>query len=98
VFVSASIRVADGKRPNAHVSLQALTEHRRDIPAFGVESAETLGPADKFSVIDALLPIEPQGVTYCLGRSPTLVRTRLTSMGTRTRRDVLRLDSQHDLK
>jgi hypothetical protein len=80
------------------VSLQTLTEHRRDIPAFGVESAETLGPADEFAMIDTVLPIEPQGVTYCWGRSPTLGRTRLTSMGTRTRRDVLRLDSQHNLK
>ena len=44
----------------AHVRLQALAEHRSDIPAFGVESAETLGPADEFAVIDALLPIQPR--------------------------------------
>ena len=47
------------------MSLQALTEHRRNIPAFGIESAETLGPTNEFAVIDTLLPIQPQGVTYC---------------------------------
>ena len=40
--------------------LQALAEHRRDISAFGIEGAETLGPADEFAVIDALLPIQPR--------------------------------------
>jgi len=43
-----------------YVFLQALAEHLSDVPAFGVESAETLGPADEFAVIDALLPIQPR--------------------------------------
>ena len=50
--------------PCAHVSLQALTEHRSNVTAFGVESAKTLGPADKFAVIDALLPNSAPRVTY----------------------------------
>ena len=39
------------------MSLQAFAEHRSDISAFGIGSAETLGPANEFTVIDALLPI-----------------------------------------
>jgi hypothetical protein len=53
-----SIRARNSKI-YAHVCLQALAEHRSDVPAFGVESAETLGPADEFAMIDALLPIQP---------------------------------------
>ncbi len=40
-----------------HMALQAIAEHRSDISAFGIGSAETLGPANEFAVIDALLPI-----------------------------------------
>jgi hypothetical protein len=44
-------------REETHMSLQAIAEHRSDISAFGIGSAETLGPANEFAVIDALLPI-----------------------------------------
>jgi len=39
------------------MTFQAIAEHRSDISAFGIVSAETLGPANEFAVIDALLPI-----------------------------------------
>ena len=71
--------------------LQAIAEHRSDIPAFGIRGAETLGPANEFAMIDALLPITRNA---WVGNIPSIsVMTRLTSMGMRTR-DVLRLDSQ----
>lgn len=44
-------------REDTHMSLQAIAEHRSDISAFGVASAETLGPANELAVIDAFLPI-----------------------------------------
>jgi hypothetical protein len=79
------------KREKTHMSLQAIAEHRSYISTFGVGSAETLGPANEFAVIDALLPITRKA---WVGSTPSIsVMTRLTSMGTRTR-DVLRLDSQ----
>ena len=40
-----------------HMFPQAIAEHRSDISAFGIDSTETLGPANEFAVIDALLPI-----------------------------------------
>jgi len=70
--------------------LQALAEHRSDISTFGVESAETLCPADEFAVIDALLPISPKqrGLLGNERYRSISVMTRLTSMGTRTRGGV----------
>jgi hypothetical protein len=46
------------------MSLQAIAEHRSDISALGVGGAETLGPANEFAVIDALLAINPKGVGW----------------------------------
>jgi hypothetical protein len=74
-------------REETHMSLQAIAEHRSDISAFGVGSAETLGPANEFAVIDALLPIT-RNAWGCWEHIQTIsssVMTRLTSMGTRTR-------------
>ena len=83
--------VSEKRKRETHMSLQAFAEHRSDISAFGIGSAETLGPANEFAVIDALLPIAQKA---WVGNTPSIsVMTRLTSMGTRTR-DVLRLDSQ----
>jgi hypothetical protein len=79
------------EKRETHMSLQAIAEHRSDISAFGIGSAETLGPANEFAMIDALLAITRKA---WVGNTPSIsVMTRLTSMGTRTR-DVLRLDSQ----
>ncbi len=52
-----------------HMSLQAIAEHRSDISAFGIASAETLGPANEFAVIDALLSITRNAWTYTPYRS-----------------------------
>ena len=83
--------MAVSEKKETHISLQAIAEHRSDISAFGIRSAEALGPANELAVIDALLPITRNA---WVGNIPSIsVMTRLTSMGTRTR-DVLRLDSQ----
>jgi hypothetical protein len=79
--------VSEKGREETHMSLQAIAEHRSDISAFGVGSAETLGPANKFAVIDALLP-NTRNAWGCWEQIHTIsssVMTRLTSMGTRTR-------------
>jgi len=52
-----SMAVSGERGEETHMSLQAIAEHRSDISAFGIGSAETLGPANEFAVIDALLPI-----------------------------------------
>ena len=82
-------------REETDMSLQAIAEHRSDISAFGIATAETLGPANEFAVIDAFLPITRKawGCWEHIHTISSSAMTRLTSMGTRTR-DVLRLDSQ----
>jgi hypothetical protein len=56
------------------MSLQAIAEHRSDISAFGIASAETLGPANEFAVIDALLPVTRNA--WWLGTQYTPYRVR----------------------
>lgn len=83
---------AEKGEKETHMSLQAIAEHRSDITALGIASAEALCPANEFAVIDALLPVT-RNARRLIHTISSSVMTRLTSMGTRTR-DVLRLDSQ----